>query len=54
MIRTILLWFFGWLISGLILLPCLLLNLLNGFKIDYHYNFQLWWHKKFVGGEEEH
>lgn len=41
--ELILIWIISWIISSLILYPCLFLSLLSGFKIDYHYKFHLWW-----------
>ena len=43
-IKSILFWIVSWIISALILFPCLFLNLLSGFKIDYHHKFHLWWY----------
>ena len=42
-IKSILIMLVSWIISALILYPCLFLSLLSGFKIDYHYKFHLWW-----------
>lgn len=42
-IKSILFWIVSWIISALILFPCLFLNLLSGFKIDYHHKFH-WWY----------
>ena len=41
-------WLISWLISGLILVPCLILTVLSGFKIDYHFKFHKWWYIKFL------
>jgi len=35
----------SWTISGLILIPCLLLSLIDSLKRDYHYEFHTWWFK---------
>jgi len=35
----------SWLISALILIPCLILSMLSKFTLDYHYQFHLWWSK---------
>lgn len=43
-IKSILIWIVSWIISALILCPCLFLSLLSGFKIDYHHKFHLWWY----------
>ena len=42
-IKSILIWIVSWIISALILYPCLFLSLLSWFKIDYHHKFHLWW-----------
>jgi len=33
----------GWILSAAILPPSLLLTILTGFKVDYHYRFHIWY-----------
>jgi len=44
----ILTWIISWIISALLVIPCMILSLISGFKIDYHHQFHLWWYKKFL------
>jgi hypothetical protein len=39
-------WIISWVISALILFPCLVLSILDGFKVDYHHEFHIWWYSK--------
>ena len=47
-IFAILFWTISWIISSLILFPCLFLSGLGGFKKDYHFEFHKWWYEKYV------
>jgi hypothetical protein len=42
--KKILLHFISWIISALILFPCLLIDTLAGFKIDSHHEFHKFWY----------
>jgi len=39
-------WSISWLISAILLIPCLFISLFVGFKRDFHFEFHLWWTKK--------
>ena len=49
-IYSIIVWIFSWCISALILYPCLILSAITYVfkrkKVDYHYQFHLWWGDK--------
>lgn len=42
--KIILVWIISFIISANILIPCIFLTILSGFKIDYHHKFHLWWY----------
>ncbi len=44
----IIFWAISWVISALILIPCMILSVLSGFKSDYHHKFHLWWYDEFL------
>jgi hypothetical protein len=50
-LRFLIVFIISWFISALILWPCLFLNLLSGFKIDYHFRFHQWWGEEFLKDE---
>jgi hypothetical protein len=47
-LHTLIFWIISWLISAFILIPCLFLSILNGFKVDYHHKFHIWWYDEFL------
>ena len=44
----LLIWIISWIISALLLFPCVILSVLSGFKFDYHLRFQYWWFDKIL------
>lgn len=44
--RTILFWAISWIISALLLIPCFMLSFIDGFKVDYHNKFHVFWDKE--------
>ena len=44
--KKILVWTISWIISALILVPCVFLSLIYGFKRDFHFEFHKWWGKE--------
>lgn len=51
--KAFIFWLTSFLISALILYPCLFLSLLSGFKVDYHYKFHLWWYDEVLSQFEK-
>lgn len=49
----ILIWLISWIISGILLYPCIFLSILSGFKNDYHFKFQKYWYKHIIQQFEE-
>lgn len=41
--KTNLIIIISWIISAILLFPCLFLSMLSMFTIDYHYMFHIWW-----------
>jgi len=45
-ILSLIIWCGSWLLSAILLIPCLFLSLCYGFHRDFHFEFHLWWNKK--------